>query len=179
MMDLLGASETTAITMEALSAGSGVSKQTLYRWWPTKAAVIAEALSEKAREAVPSVDTGSVDEDVTAFLRATFAATASRPVTRALQTLLAEAQTDPHAAAILDAYTGERRQALTSLLKRGQRRGELRGNADLGMIVDQAFGFVWYHLAVRRRPPDSSAAAELTRNLLCHATFGSNAAPER
>ncbi|MEV6258853.1 TetR/AcrR family transcriptional regulator C-terminal ligand-binding domain-containing protein [Nocardia sp. NPDC051929] len=165
-MDLLMASDTTAITMEALATAAGVSKQTIYRWWPNKASVVAEALSERARARVPTVDTGSVLGDMTAFLQATFKAANSRPVARALRTLLAEAQTDSGAAEILHTYTDERRQALAALLQRGQQRGELGEDIDLPLIIDQAFGFVWYRLAVRHATLDRSAAIALSENLL-------------
>ena len=35
-----------ALTIERLAADAGVSKQTIYRWWPTKAAILGEALVE-------------------------------------------------------------------------------------------------------------------------------------
>ncbi|GHF81439.1 TetR/AcrR family transcriptional regulator [Streptomyces thermodiastaticus] len=66
-------------TIEGIAARAGVGKQTIYRWWPSKAEVLLEAfldLAEQyARQAgtVPYEipDTGDVAADLKAVLRAT------------------------------------------------------------------------------------------------------------
>ena len=35
-----------AVTIEGLAETAGVAKQTIYRWWPSKAAILGEALLE-------------------------------------------------------------------------------------------------------------------------------------
>jgi len=165
-LDLLMASDDEPITMDALAATAGVSKQTIYRWWPTKAAVLAEAMADRARDEVPVVDTGTVLGDLTEFLVATFRNARTRPVARALRTVMAEAQSDPQAAEVLDAYTAERREALRAVLMRGQLRGDLPLDADLATMVDMAFGFVWYRMMVGHAPLDRSSAVSLARSVL-------------
>ena len=70
----------TKTTIEAIAARAGVGKQTIYRWWPSKAAVLLEAfldLSEQAAEAVGGddayeiPDTGDLAADLKLVLRAT------------------------------------------------------------------------------------------------------------
>jgi AcrR family transcriptional regulator len=56
-VDLIGRDGYGHLTMEAIAREAGVSKQTLYRWWPTKAAIVLEALSEGAAAIAPAVDT--------------------------------------------------------------------------------------------------------------------------
>ncbi|MFJ8029522.1 TetR/AcrR family transcriptional regulator [Streptomyces sp. NPDC096032] len=66
-------------TVEGIAARAGVGKQTIYRWWPSKADVLLEAfldLGEQAAQAagqdtdaVP--DTGDLAADLKAVLRAT------------------------------------------------------------------------------------------------------------
>lgn len=163
---LLMEPDPTSITIDSLAAAAGVGRQTLYRWWPSKAAILAEALSEEARDRVPDADTGTVVGDLTAFLVATVRAASATPVARALRTIMAEAQHDPHAAEVLTAYTAQRRSAMRALLERGQERGQLAPDADLDLIIDQAFGFVWYRLLVRHAPLTIAATRKLAAGLL-------------
>src|SRR5438270_5714664 len=81
-----------SLTMEAIAREAGVSKQTVYRWWPQKAAVVLEALNEAARAVAPIPDTGSLESDLRLFIRRTVAG-ASRN-RRMLAGMMAEAQLD-------------------------------------------------------------------------------------
>ncbi len=56
---------------------------------------------------------------------------------------------------------------LRSLLDRGARRGELGADADPALLVDVAFGVLWYRVLVGHAPLDASSARELARVLLC------------
>src|SRR5215208_1592200 len=62
------------MSMEGIAARAGVGKQTIYRWWPSKGAVLFDAflaLSEDA-EGVPALpDTGVLEADLKLVLRAT------------------------------------------------------------------------------------------------------------
>jgi AcrR family transcriptional regulator len=156
------------VTIEAIAAEAGVGRQTIYRWWPTKGAVVAEALMRRARVAVPDRDTGSFAEDLAAFLTDSFAGLQPDGFASALREIAAAAQTDEHVARVLADFTAARRAALRSLLARGQAAGELAHDADLDMLVDMAYGVLYYRLLVGHAPLDASAArslaAELTRS---------------
>ena len=53
------------VTIEAIAGRAGVSKKTIYRWWPAKSAVLLEAFTEALVDATPFVDTG----DIAAYIR--------------------------------------------------------------------------------------------------------------
>src|SRR3954447_19533542 len=61
------------LTIEAIAARAGGSKQTIYRWWPGKAALIMEAFIAAGEERVPEPDTGSLVGDLEAILFPVFA----------------------------------------------------------------------------------------------------------
>ena len=157
---LLSAPGTEGVTIEAIAAEAGVGRQTIYRWWPTKGAVVADALMRHARVTVPERDTGSLPGDLAAFLTDSFAG--------ALREIVAAAQADEHVARVLADFTAARRAALRSLLERGQAAGELAKDADLDMLVDMTYGVLYYRLLVGHAPLDEAAArslaAELTRS---------------
>ena len=62
------------LTMEGIATTAGVGKQTVYRWWPSQGAVIAECLLEGKLLTQPLrlPDTGDIRRDLTAWLGAIF-----------------------------------------------------------------------------------------------------------
>ena len=164
--DLIYANEDDAVTIDAIAHAAGVGRQTIYRWWPSKGAVAAEAMARRARAIAPARDTGSLRDDLTAFLTDSFAGLEDEKLRGTLRRLAAAAQQDPHVAAVLSEFTARRRAALRELLERGQARGELSPGADLAMLTDMAYGVLWYRVLISHAPLDAEAAASLARNLI-------------
>jgi AcrR family transcriptional regulator len=154
-----------SVTIDAIAAEAGVGRQTIYRWWPSKGAVVAEALARYARAIVPERDTGSFGGDLTAYLADSFAGLEDEHLAGRLRQIVAAAQRDEYVAAVLADFTAARRAALRALLKRGQDAGELAADADLDMLVDMAYGVLYYRLLVRHRPLDEKAARALAAEL--------------
>jgi AcrR family transcriptional regulator len=165
---LLSGPGTEAVTIDAIAAEAGVGRQTIYRWWPSKGAVVADALARHARVVVPVRDTGSFAGDLAAFFTDSFAGLENEVLADRLRQIVAEAQRDEHVARVLADFTAVRRAALRALLERGRAAGELAADADLDMLVDMAYGVLYYRLLVRHAPLDEKAgrslAAELTRS---------------
>jgi AcrR family transcriptional regulator len=165
---LLSGPGTEAVTIDAIAAEAGVGRQTIYRWWPSKGAVVADALARHAQAVVPVRDTGSFTGDLTAFLTDSFAGLESQVLADRLRQIVAAAQHDEHVARVLADFTAVRRAALRALLERGRTAGELAADADLDMLVDMAYGVLYYRLLVGHAPLDEKAAralaAELTRS---------------
>jgi AcrR family transcriptional regulator len=159
---------TDGMTIEAIAAEAGVGRQTIYRWWPSKGAVVADALARYARVVVPERDTGSFIGDLAAFLTDSFAGLENVGYAGRLRQIVAEAQHDEHVARVLADFTAVRRAALRALLEHGRAGGELAADADLDMLVDMAYGVLYYRLLVGHAPLDETAArslaAELTRS---------------
>jgi AcrR family transcriptional regulator len=164
---LLSSPAAEVMTIDAIAAEAGVGRQTIYRWWPSKGAVVADALVRHAGFAVPERDTGSFTGDLAAFFTDSFAGLENEGYADRLRQIVAEAQHDEHVARVLGDFTAVRRAALRALLERGAAAGELTADADLDMLVDMAYGVLYYRLLVRHAPLDAQAArslaAELTR----------------
>jgi AcrR family transcriptional regulator len=165
---LLSDPETEGLTIDAIAAEAGVGRQTIYRWWPSKGAVVADALVRHARAVVPERNTGSLTGDLAVFLTDSFAGLQDQAYAARLRQIVAAAQQDEPVAQILADFTAVRRAALRALLERGQNAGELAPGADLDMLVDMAYGVLYYRLLVGHSPLDEKAArslaAELTRS---------------
>jgi AcrR family transcriptional regulator len=163
---LLRSADGRDLTIDAIASAAGVGKQTIYRWWPSKGAVVAAALADRARDTARVPDSGTLRDDLVRFLVDTFAGAADRSAAGMLRRIMAAAQDDPHLAEAVAGFTAQRRRELRSLLERGQARGELPGTADLDMLTDLAYGFLWYRLLVGHASLDASAAESLAGHLI-------------
>jgi AcrR family transcriptional regulator len=131
--------------MEGIARVAGVSKQTIYRWWPSKAAVVLEALNEGAEVLAPAPDTGSLESDLRPFVRQSVAG-ASRNA-RMLAALMAEAQLgEEFADSFRSGFLARRRKVLREVLERARARGEVAASADIDFLVDVVFGTLWYRI---------------------------------
>ncbi|MTE12203.1 TetR/AcrR family transcriptional regulator [Nocardia aurantiaca] len=163
---LLGESEGAPVTIDAIARAAGVGKQTVYRWWPSKGAVLLDALTERSALEVPTPDSGSVRADLRTIAEATFRGAQSSSTAPALRTLVREAAHDPHLAELLATFTAQRREAVRAVLARGQQRGELPADADLDLMVDQFYGVFWYRFILGHAPLDDALAERLTDSIL-------------
>ena len=155
------------LQMEAIARRAGVSKETLYRWWRTKSEVILDALAERGRQTIPLPDTGALEGDLLAFLRATVDS-ADPTTVRLLHTLAAAAATDAAVAGeVRDRFLSTRRADLHQLLERGADRGEI-GPEFAGLAVDFVYGSLWYRLIFQIGPLDyawaDAVAAAITNS---------------
>ncbi|GAA4610549.1 TetR/AcrR family transcriptional regulator [Actinoallomurus liliacearum] len=145
------------LTMEGIAARAGVGKQTIYRWWRSKADVALDSLLNVASEGIPIPDEGGLEADLSAFLSRTFGMQESEgPV---LKGLLAQSLLDPEfAEAFRDHFLAGRRAALRTVLNQAVARGEIPADADLGLLHDVVYGVLWYRLLFRTAPLDDEAA---------------------
>jgi AcrR family transcriptional regulator len=146
-IDLLAESGYAALSIEGIAARSGTGKQTVYRWWPSKADVVLEALAGESDVLVPLPDTGSWPADLRAFLAASFALGRKPRVVEVLRALMAQAQLDPGFHARFRAgFLQRRREALGVLLDRAVERGELPSGVSAATVADIVFGVIWYRV---------------------------------
>jgi AcrR family transcriptional regulator len=151
------------VTIEGVAARAGVGKQTIYRWWPSKAALVLEAYLAGA-EAVPQPAPGrSAREDVRALLGWLIAVLAEPTGGHVVAGLVGDLQHDRDLA---EGFHREvvpaRREAMLAALERGQERGEIRADADLELAVDALHGAVFYRLLLSGEPLDEAFASRLT-----------------
>jgi AcrR family transcriptional regulator len=153
-----------AVTIEAIAAKAGVGKQTIYRWWPGKAALYAEVYGQLAAPEALRADTGTLAGDLERLLLSLFRIYDATPTKEILAGLVAEAQGDPAAlAALRDRLAGPRRDLLLDAVTKGHRRGELRPGIDPEAVVDVLSGAIWFRLLLGHAPLDKRYATQLVR----------------
>jgi len=151
-----------ALTMKAIATEAGVGRQTVYRWWPAKSAVLMEALRDLTARVADRVGvSGDALDDIRVVLRLTFRALreVSGP---ALSGLMADAQHDQALADELQStILGPRRDALRAIIEHGVETGQLRASVDPALVVDMVFGTMWYRLLSHHAPVDDRLADDL------------------
>jgi len=155
------------VCIEAIAARAGVGKQTIYRWWSSKAAVLMEACAAQVARVVPLPDKGSVREDLRDYLThicGFFTNHLSKP---AIAGLLAEAQCDAELAeAFQQRLLMQRRAVLRTILERGVARGELRDEVDRDLIMDMVHGAIWYRTLLLKSPLDQTFVENVINQIM-------------
>lgn len=150
-----------ALTVGHIADTAGVGRQTIYRWWPGRAAIVLETATDLATREVPMPDTGTVDGDLRAFVTDTFTAAGgrARPLLRGM---VAAALEDTDVAAGLARFTARRRAVLADMLQ----RHDVVDVADAAPLAELVYGTLWYRVLITDGPLDADAADALTDLLL-------------
>lgn len=144
------------LSMDAVARRAHASKATIYRWWPSRGALLL-AVYARFKSGYIHPDTGDVLSDVTAFYTRLF--DYWRGPARIFALIIAEAQQDEDVAQALDRYRGERHLALSAVIARALPRGELRPGADPGVIAESLQAHSWNCLLTGRLDTDPVALA--------------------
>lgn len=144
MLRALAADGYASVTIEGLAAEAGVSKQTIYRWWPSKAAILGEALLEGS---LPGFEL-PMTSDLRADLRAVLSA--QNPDAVALARALIEVTaTDVELGLKLNARLATPIREWTALrLAQAVDAGDVRADVDAAVVADQLIAIGSYSALV-------------------------------
>ena len=152
----------TGLTMERVAAGSGVAKTTLYRHWPTKAALCMDLYLEEAGRELRDPDTGDVARDLKALVNAVVRLQTRTVAGAAFLGLIAEAQINPASREAFLAEFAERRRELSrAVLKRAIERRQVRADIDVDLVIDLLGGAVTFRLMQGHAPLNARFADAL------------------
>jgi AcrR family transcriptional regulator len=151
--DLLVERGFAALTVEGIAARAGVAKQTIYRWWPSKTAILLEAYAQDAAQELTPPDTGDLAADLRAHLRGLAAFLTRSDAGAVFRALVGQAQHDPALAELLRReHLLHQRERDRLPLERAVERGELDPALDLDDLVDRLVGPVHYRVLVTGDP---------------------------
>lgn len=146
--ELLFESGIAAVTHERVSVLAGVSKTTLYKWWPTAGALAADAYFERSASSLELLYTGDIEVDLKAWL-GRFLILMSSETGRAVRGLIAAAQSDPLVReGFADRYVRPRRDYTAAVLEQARQNGELRDDTDIDVLREQIWGACYWRLLV-------------------------------
>jgi AcrR family transcriptional regulator len=148
-LKLLGENGFSELTIEAVAARAGVGKATVYRWWPNKAALIADAFASSTTRKLHFPDTGSVRTDMSRQMRQVIKIFRS-PRGRIVSAILGGGQSDRDLiVAFRERFLWPRRREAYATLRRGIQRGELRKDIDLDLLLDSLYGPIYMRFLIR------------------------------
>lgn len=151
--ELLSESGVGGFTIEEVARRSGVAKTTIYRHWPTRAALVIEACSRiTSEQQVP--DTGSLEGDVAAILADIAHLLGTARWASVLPSIIDAAERDPAFAEVHRGIQHGHAAPLREVLQRAVDRGELPPAANLSSMIAGLLGPLFYRRWFSREPLD-------------------------
>jgi AcrR family transcriptional regulator len=140
------------MSMEEVARRAGVGKQTLYKWWPSKAALVMAMFSERIARFPDAVDGLNAEQVLRQRMRRLVTAFTG-PLGKIVADLIAEGQSENEV--LQDFYEHHvrlRREETIASVERGKASGELRSDVDADLLLDALFGAIYYRLLFRSAP---------------------------
>ena len=154
------------MSMEEVAQRAGVGKQTLYKWWPTKAALVMSMFSERIERYPEAAEETSTEANLKQRLRRMVTAF-NGPLGEIIADLIAEGQSEPLVLKEFYEQHVQKRRAMTiAALERGKASRELAADMNSEIVVDELFGAVYYRLLFRSAPLTDAYADELVAQVL-------------
>jgi AcrR family transcriptional regulator len=148
-LKLLGENGFSDLTIEAVALHAGVGKATVYRWWPHKAALIADAFASSTSRTLHFPDTGSVYTDLSQQMRRVVKIFRSRRG-RIVSAMLGGGQSDRELiTAFRERFLWPRRREAYATLRQAIQRGELRKDVDMDLLLDSLYGPIYMRFLIR------------------------------
>lgn len=164
--DLLIEGGLAAATIESVAARAGVSKVTIYKWWPTRGAVAIDAYFHRYDQTITFEDTGDVSRDLVTQMRVLIDAFRGR-AGEVMAELIGRAQSDPTLAETLRSrWLRPRRDVTAAVLQRSIDRAELRPDTNIPVLMDQLYAPVYYRLTMQHEPLDDELAEALVSTVI-------------
>lgn len=163
--ELVGRENPGTVTINDIASGAEVAKQTIYRWWPSRTAVVLDALVAGTMQATPFPETDDIAADFERHLKGVIKLFNS-PTGAIIRELLADAQTDEAIATeFRDRFWAPRRQLSHDRLTRGIELGHIRADLDHEIVLDAIYGPLWTRLLIGHLEMRSSDATRIVSAL--------------
>jgi AcrR family transcriptional regulator len=154
-------------SIEQVARRAGVARLTVYRRWPSKEALLAQAIESARRQIPDAVSPTSTDpplKQLIETLMPQWVEALVNPRLRALTARLVGSSTSHPSllATYWEHYMVPRRQLACATLEQAVAEGMLAQDTDIDVLIDMMAGAVMYRALLQPGPPDE---AELRRYL--------------
>lgn len=164
--DFLQERSVRELTMDGIAERANVGKPTLYKWWPSKAALVMAVLQERIVPKPEPISARTAEEAIRSRMHRIVSAF-NGMFGKVFADLIAEGQNDPGLLGDLyEKHLGPRREALQAEIERGKQAGELYAEVDSELLVDSLIGPVYYRLLMRSAPLTEAYVDQLVAQLM-------------
>ncbi|HVC13432.1 MAG TPA: TetR/AcrR family transcriptional regulator [Acidimicrobiales bacterium] len=171
--ELLAERGLAAMTIEEIAARAHVGKASVYRRWPTKGTLAFDAFVTDFLERQPVPATGNLRDDLLALLRAWVRAVRHPTTGRTLRGLIAEVQRDPELAdAWRERFVAPLRARHQVVVEQAMARGELRPEANTGLLLDLVYGPAYHRLLHGHLPLNDAFVEDLVAAVMAAVDAG-------
>ena len=155
-------------TVEAVADEARVARSTIYRHWPTRIALISDALDALNRQPRPDRDevAGGARAKVEVLVTHLTEAFTDSLLSSCMPALVEAAEHEPEVAAFLHGYSATRRATLVRVLEAGIASGELPSHLDPELASVALAGAVAYYRTMTPEPLPTERAADLVTQVL-------------
>jgi AcrR family transcriptional regulator len=133
-----------ALTIESAARRAGVGKATIYRHWPDKIALIADAFKLLQQQRDPELVTGSPREKLERTLRHVADVVADSPFSSCLPALIEGAERDRAVRRFHHHFQAEARQPTVELISRGIATGDFPPRIDPQIAAFALLGAIFF-----------------------------------
>jgi AcrR family transcriptional regulator len=165
--DLLIARGLGAVSMDTVAERAGVSKATIYRWWPSKETLALDALFEQWDSVrTAAADTGPLRADLLSLIRPWVRLVSQPPYARVIAALINAAATDPEFAQLYrERVVQPRREQADVIFANAIERGEISAEVNIDVAIDMLYGPL-YHRLLHGHAPLSDAVGDQVIDML-------------
>jgi AcrR family transcriptional regulator len=172
--ELVGEQGFAKVTVEAIAARAGVGKQTIYRWWPSKCAIVLDVLiadNVQDNDSLTLPDTGDLAADVRPVLVGIAAYFTDPTNDKLLRAVTAEMQYDTKLAAdVLDELLRPQFDAIVARIDRAGLTTPHGSPADPQIIAEQLVGPILHRWLLRRARLDGDYINDLVDHVIWTST---------
>lgn len=155
-----------AATMDAIARASKVSKMTVYKWWPSREALLIDAFLRHASLMLPLTEEG---DPISTLQRhaAAYAEALKSEFGKVQLAVISECIAKTGSAQLFtERYLDIRRRTATAIIERGQREGSIMVGVAASDLYDRIYGTLFYRFLFQFRPLSGDYAKKLVASLL-------------
>jgi AcrR family transcriptional regulator len=145
----------TRFTIEAVAKLAGCGKPTIYRWWPSRPALLLEVYEQVVQQQLVAGEGKDLATDLAAHLRQVWRLWREEPLGSLFHLILSEMILEKEGARFLREVFFPRRQVFTAIaFQAAKDRGEIPQHADIKFLMDLLYGYALFRMITRQIDDD-------------------------